>query len=106
MFGHPSAANPPKWYTVVGVVSDTRLYGLANPARLEVYVPFRQNPRNSMALVVKSGADPASLTSAIRDAVQSIDKDQPVFAVSTMQELVSNSVATRRMEVQRDERVS
>jgi putative ABC transport system permease protein len=97
MFGHPSAANPPKWYTVVGVVSDTRLYGLANPARLEVYVPFRQNPRNSMALVVKSGADPASLTSAIRDAVQSIDKDQPVFAVSTMQELVSNSVATRRM---------
>ena len=97
MFGHPSAANPPKWYTVVGVVSDTRLYGLANPARLEVYVPFRQNPRNSMALVVKSGADPASLTSAIRDVVQSIDKDQPVFAVSTMQELVSNSVATRRM---------
>ena len=96
MFGHPST-DPPKWYTIVGVVGDTRLYGLANPARLEVYVPFRQNPRSYMALVIKSGADPAALTSAIREAVQSIDKDQPLFAISTMKELVSNSVATRRM---------
>jgi putative ABC transport system permease protein len=50
-----------------------------------------------MALVVKSGADPVLLTSAIRDTVQSIDKDQPISAISTMKELVSNSVATRRM---------
>jgi putative ABC transport system permease protein len=97
MFGHPSATNPPKWYTIVGVVGDTRLYGLANPARLEVYVPLRQNPKSGMALVVKSGADPVALTSAIRDTVQSIDKDQPISAISTMKELVSNSVATRRM---------
>jgi putative ABC transport system permease protein len=97
MFGHPSATNPPKWYTIVGVVSDTKLYGLANPARLEVYIAFRQNPKNTMALVVKSGADPAALTSEIRDAVQSIDKDQPIFGISTMEKLLSNSVATRRM---------
>jgi putative ABC transport system permease protein len=97
MFGHPSAKNPPKWCTIVGVVSDTKLYGLANPARLEVYVPLRQNAASTMYLVVRSGADPAALTSAIREAVQSIDKDQPLFAISTMKELVSNSVATRRM---------
>ena len=89
MFGHPSATDASKWYTIVGVVSDTKLYGLANPARLEVYLPFRQNPSNGMALVVKSSADPAALTSEIRDAVQSIDKDQPIFAISTMEELVS-----------------
>jgi len=97
MFGHPSAKNAPKWCTIVGVVSDTKLYGLANPARLEVYVPLRQNAASEMTLLVKSGADPAALTSAIREAVQSIDKDQPLFAISTMKELVSNSVATRRM---------
>jgi putative ABC transport system permease protein len=96
-FGHPSAKNAPKWCTIVGVVSDTKLYGLANPARLEVYVPLRQDPASEMTLLVKSGADPAALTSAIREAVQSIDKDQPLFAISTMKELVSNSVATRRM---------
>jgi len=97
LFGHPSAKNAPKWRTIVGVVSDTKLYGLANPARLEVYVPLRQNAASEMTLLVKSGADPAALTSTIRDAVQSIDKDQPLFAISTMKELVSNSVATRRM---------
>jgi putative ABC transport system permease protein len=97
MFGHPSAKNAPKWCTIVGVVSDTKLYGLANPARLEVYVPLRQDAATDMTLLVKSGADPAALTSAIREAVQSVDKDQPLFAISTMKELVSNSVATRRM---------
>ncbi len=97
MFGHPSAKNAPKWCTIVGVVSDTKLYGLANPARLEVYVPLRQDAASDMTLLVKSGADPAALTSAIREAVQSIDKDQPLFAISTMKDLVSNSVATRRM---------
>jgi putative ABC transport system permease protein len=97
MFGHPSATNPPKWYTIVGVVGDTRLYGLANPARLEVYLNLQQRPNSGMTLVVKSGADPRALTSAIREAVQSIDKDQPIQGISTMKELVSNSVATRRM---------
>jgi predicted permease len=96
-FGHPSEKNPPKWCTIVGVVADTKLYGLANPARLEVYVPFRQSPTSTMSLLVKSGVDPAALTSAIRGAVKSIDKDQPIFAISTMKELLSNSVATRRM---------
>ena len=33
---------------VVGVVGDTKLYGLANPSRLEVYLPFRQSPSNGM----------------------------------------------------------
>ncbi|MGH9744231.1 MAG: ABC transporter permease, partial [Candidatus Acidiferrum sp.] len=97
MFGHPSATNPPKWYTIVGVVSDTKLYGLANPARLEVYVPYRQAPSNGMGFVVKSAVEPAALTSAIRDAVHAIDKDQPVFAVATMKQLLTDSVATRRM---------
>ena len=97
MFGHPSATNPSKWYTIVGVVGDTKLYGLANPARLEVYLSYRQKPAHAMGLLVKSGADPAALTSAIRDAVHSIDKDQPIFAIATMKKLVSNSVATRRM---------
>jgi predicted permease len=97
MFGHPSAKNPPKWYTIVGIVGDTKLYGLANPARLEVYDSCLQDPDSEMDLVVKSKVDPAALTSSIRAAVQSVDKDQPIFAISTMNQLVSNSVATRRI---------
>jgi putative ABC transport system permease protein len=97
MFGRPSAKNAPKWITIVGVVADTKLYGLANPSRLEVYVPFRQSPDDHMNLVVKSGIDPAALTTAIRGVVSSIDKDQPIFAIVTMRQLVEDSVATRRI---------
>jgi putative ABC transport system permease protein len=97
IFGHPSEKSPPKWVSIVGVVGDTRLYGLANQARLEVYVPFRQAVSNEMNLVVKSGSDPAALTSAIRDAIASVDKEQPIFAIATMQQLINRSVATRRI---------
>jgi putative ABC transport system permease protein len=87
----------PTWFTIVGVVGDTKLYGLANPARLEVYESSLQDPPDSMDLLVKSNVDPAAMTSAIRAVVASIDKDQPIFDISTMNEVVTNSVSTRRI---------
>jgi putative ABC transport system permease protein len=95
MFGHPSPTMEPKWLTIVGVLGDTKLYGLAHAARLEVYVPFRQAPQGHMNLIVKSALDPSALVSAIRAAVSSIDKDQPIFSISTMNQLVSDSVSTK-----------
>ena len=94
-FGHPSDSS--KWMTIVGVVGDTRLYGLANPSRLEIYVPFRQDVPSHMYLVVKSAMDPGALTSSIRGAVREIDKDQAIFGISTMDQLIVNSVSTRRI---------
>jgi putative ABC transport system permease protein len=95
MFGHPS--DPSKWMTIVGVVGDTKLYGLANPSRLEIYVPFRQSASRHMLLVVKSAVDPGAMASAVRGAIAEIDKDQPVFGVSTAKQLIANSVSTRRI---------
>ena len=95
LVGHPSTTEAPQWWTVVGVVSDTKLYGLANPARLEAYLPFRQAAQSSMTLLVKSTVDPAGLTPEIRRAVASIDKDQAVYAISTMKESVRDSESTR-----------
>ena len=96
-FGRVGGGNTPKWVTIVGVLADTRMYGLANPARLEVYVPFRQRPSNGMAVLVKSVQDPAALVPAIRGVVASIDKEQPIFGIATMQEVVNASVSTRRI---------
>jgi putative ABC transport system permease protein len=97
MFGRPSDKRAPKWITIVGVAGDTKLYGLANPARMEVYLPFRQSASSDMTLIVKSGIEPAALTSSIRSAIASIDKEQPIFGIATMQQLVNNSVSTRRI---------
>ncbi len=95
-FGSVAPEKSPEWITIVGVVGDTKLYGLANPARFEVYIPYLQSPANDMDLVVRSATDPGALTSAIRLAAAGVDKDQPVFGVSTMTQLVDNSVSTRR----------
>jgi putative ABC transport system permease protein len=95
MFGHPDT-DKPQWLTIVGVLGDTRMYGLAQPARLEIYVPFRQAPNSHMNLLVKSVVDPAAMTSAIRAQIASIDKDEPIFAITTMGQLVRDSVTTRR----------
>jgi predicted permease len=92
-FGHPDPKN--KWITIVGIVSDTKLYGLENPSRYEVYVPYRQEPLNTMTLAVRSIADPYSISSEVRAAIAEIDKDQPVVQVETMKELLSQSVSTR-----------
>ncbi|HKW87145.1 MAG TPA: ABC transporter permease [Candidatus Acidoferrales bacterium] len=100
MTGHPPAdpvKNPPHWITIVGVLGDTKMYGLAKPARLELYVPFRRSPSNNADLVVKSAVDPAALTRAIRGVVASIDKDQPIFGIATMNKLVSDDVSTLRI---------
>jgi predicted permease len=95
MVGHPGETED--WITIVGVTGDTKLYGLANPARLEIYLPFRQVAETNMNLIVKSGVGVAALSAAIREVVAGIDKDQPISVTSTMNQLVSDSIATRRI---------
>ena len=99
IWGHfnPNSKTPPKWVTVVGVVGDAKMYGLANPARLEVYVPLRQDAENDMDLIVKSRLDSAALASEIRGTVAAVDKDQPIFGIATMDKLVSDDVSSPRL---------
>ncbi|MFY9803858.1 MAG: ABC transporter permease [Candidatus Acidiferrales bacterium] len=94
---NPASNTPPKWVTVVGVVGDTKMYGLANPPRLEVYAPLQQDPESDMDLLVKSPRDPSALTSEIRGVVAGVDKDQPVFAIATMDKIVSDGVSAPRL---------
>ena len=93
LFGHPSSTN--EWIRIVGVVPDTKIYGLANPARLEVYVPYRQKPSSNMTLVIRSAADSAGLTAEVEAQISAVDKDQAVTEISTMSQLVDNSVSTQ-----------
>jgi len=81
---------------VVGVVSDVKRESLDRAAGLELYVPYVQVPANAMTLVIRSTADPGTLAAAARAQVLAIDKDQPVYGVKTMQEVVSDSLSGRR----------
>ena len=95
-FGRVKPGDTTSWITIVGVLEDTRLYGLDNPSRLEVYVPFAQSVRDEMTLIVKAAIDPSTLVPSIRGVVSSIDRDQPIADVAVMDDLLDASVSTRR----------
>jgi putative ABC transport system permease protein len=84
------------WYTVVGVVGDTRHTALDSVLRPQVYVPMRLDPAGQMVVVLRTDADPAGYATAARAAVHEIDPNQPVGRVRPMQSIVAESVSSRR----------
>jgi putative ABC transport system permease protein len=97
MNGRLEQARKPEWITIVGVADDTRMYGLANSSRLEIYRPLAQATPDNMDLMVRSRINPAALTSSIRAVVASIDRNQPISATNAMDEFVQQSVGSRRV---------
>jgi putative ABC transport system permease protein len=97
--GFPSTS-PKPWLTVVGVVKDVRQYELIIEPKPQMYLPYQQaeffEPR---ALVVRTNFDPLSLVATVRQTVWEIDKDQPVSDISSMEEIVSDSVARQRFSM-------
>ena len=82
--GEPNAP-PQPWRTVIGVVP-TIAQGNDNDAfhNPVVYLPFMSAPQRTASLIVRSSMTPATIMAAVRTEVQSIDPDQPVFAIETI----------------------
>jgi putative ABC transport system permease protein len=88
----------PVWREIVGIVADIKHQDLQLASQPELYVPYGQFPAGRLMLVVRhdSAANP---TAAIRQAVQSIDKDQPIFSISTMERRLAQSVMPQRLNM-------
>ncbi len=71
------------WREVVGIVGHVKHRGLEGESPAQYYIPHRQMPIRDMLLVVRTGTEPTRLTSAVRRAVQSVDKELPVFGATT-----------------------
>jgi putative ABC transport system permease protein len=87
------------WITIVGVVKNEKLEGLAAEVKPEVYQSFLQTANNSANFVVRTTTDPRALTTAVRKEISAIDKDIPVFNVKTMKGVLYESVARERFTV-------
>ena len=86
---------------IVGVVGDTKTGALDAENAAQLYVPHAQDPQwNFMGLVIRTAGDPATFATTLRREVQAIDKDQPIYAVRTMDDVVMNSLGTRRVSMQ------
>ena len=82
---------------IVGVVADVHIDGLDAAAGYQTYVPYKQLPSNGMILAIRTAADPAAIAAEARRQVLAVDREQPVSNVKTMRQVVSDSVAGRRM---------
>jgi putative ABC transport system permease protein len=88
-------SGPSRSLEVVGVVKDVRNEDLWRPESA-IYVPFAQNPGSSAFMAVRTAVAPMSIVPALRDAVRSIDNEQPINRVQTMDEIVSETYGAIR----------
>jgi predicted permease len=73
------------WVEIVGIAKTTKYQSSLEPPADFVYVPYRQNPRDHMTLMVESAGDPAALTAPLREVVRGLDSSLPVYDVHTME---------------------
>ena len=93
-------AQQPRYREIVGVVGHVRNESLEGDGRGQYYVPYAQRPNNAdLFLVVRADGDPAALAPAVRARIASVDKDLPVYKVTTMEKLVSDSLSQRRFSM-------
>jgi putative ABC transport system permease protein len=85
-----------RWREIVGVVGDVRNRSLSTDPPPAYYVPQTQVPFTQLVGVIKTSNEPRSLISAVGKEVAAMDQDVPVFAVKTMEEYLSTSVAGPR----------
>jgi putative ABC transport system permease protein len=81
---------------VVGVVGDVKNISLGADTQAAVYVPFAQLTWPTMNLLIRTKLEPHSLITAVRQQIGAVDRDQPVTAVQTMDEVLSASMAQQR----------
>ena len=90
--GDASQTPPGKWLTIVGVSPTIRQ---GNPQALEpdavVYVPHRMESPGFMSILARSQTEPSTLTMQVRQAVQAIDPELPVFGVQTMDQFLAQA---------------
>jgi putative ABC transport system permease protein len=86
------------WYTIVGVVGDVKQSSLAARETEAVYLTPAQSwfADDAMSLVVRAHDDVTALAPAIKNAIWSVDKDQPIVRVATMDALLAASESQRR----------
>ncbi len=93
---HVLVGRGPEPSEVVGVAADVRNKGLAEETQAQLYLPFKQLPWGDMNLLVRTAVAPMSMAQPVRAQIASVDPDQPVTAVQTVDDLMDGSRAQPR----------
>jgi len=83
-------------FEVVGVVGNVRGLDFVEQPWPQMYFPILQQPQNAAFLVIHGTLNPTAITTALRGVVRSVDKNEPISSLSTMEQLISQSVSEPR----------
>jgi len=83
------------WLSIVGVVKDVKVANLTSELRPQIYVPYLQVPLSAMTVVVRTSRQSPDVSKAMAQTVLSLDSDQPVVNIKTMDQILSDSVRQR-----------
>jgi predicted permease len=86
--------------TIVGVVGDIKQFSLEDQSVAQIWTVYAQNPHIFATLAVRTAGDAMAMADVVRSAVWSMDKDQPVWKVRTMESLLDRAVGQRRFVLQ------
>jgi putative ABC transport system permease protein len=86
-----------QWSVIVGVAGNVKQFMFDSGPRLTVYLPYAQLPRLRMALALRTASDPLNAVGAVRSQVESVDSEQPVYEIKSMEKLISEHVSGIRM---------
>jgi predicted permease len=84
------------WWTIVGVVEDSKQMGLATEVEPEIFVPLEKWTSPELNLALRTAGDPLALTAAIHSVVRELDPNIPLYGVQTMGSLLGREVASQR----------
>jgi predicted permease len=85
--------------TIVGVAGDVRQLGFDVAPREEMYVSYRMLVGLEMTMAVKTRAQPEEVSSAVTQAIRTVDPEQPVFGVMSMEQVIGAATAERRFSL-------
>jgi predicted permease len=95
-----SSSGTPPWTTIVGVIVDARTESLADSVIPQIYRSIYQRPVKDLGIFLRGQLDPSTISAQVREQVQSIDPQLPVFHAETLDDVLSDSLSARRFSME------
>jgi predicted permease len=94
-----SSTGIPPWTMIVGVIADARTESLADAAVPQIYGSVYQRPAKSLSIFIRGQVDPGAIPAQMRQQIQAIDPELPVFDAETLDDVLASSLSVRRFSM-------
>jgi predicted permease len=88
------------WTSIVGIIADARTESLGDAGTPKVYLSIYQHPAKDLAIFLRGQLNPSAIPAKLREQVQSIDAELPVFHAQTLDDVISQSLSVRRFSME------